>query len=464
MRLAKYISGLGALFSALLLIVMWTVPVSSAANRAVVTATGGGYCTVKHGLNVVPTAIQLTPRVPLNGQYYNLSTVAATFTSSTFQLRAVNLDGTPDTGAAITFWITASNGSSTFGSMGSCTTDTVSPSTTTTIPTTTTTIPPTTMTTVPPTTTTTTVPPTTTVTIPPPPSGFPNSSNTGFPASQIDSSGNWVGVTVNGDLFEATPGAVIDGVHITGSLIPAATGIVVKNSWIEGSVNNDDHQSSSVSVTDTTVGPNNGCISEPGLWSANITALRVHVQGHDNGFQLAAGGAYMSVTDSYADVCANPPVFNGGSCVANCPDGSHSDGFQAYCPSVCNWANFQHDTLKIENLDYTTASFFAGAGGGNGWPKGDTTHPGITLDNSLLIGGAFTLYEYWDQGLNYEIHGNTIARQFTGNVLGPNKNPYWDFGPTDNGGTCAHQNWSGNVTANVDANFNISSPTALACG
>jgi len=268
---------------------------------------------------------------------------------------------------------------------------------------------------------------------------------------------------VNGDFNATTPGQVIDGWHITGSFITHVSGVVVKNSWIEGSFNNDNYQSSSVSVTDTTVGPASGCISEPGLWSANITALRVHVQGHDNGFQLAAGGATMSVTDSFADVCANPPVFNGGSCVANCPDGSHSDGFQAYCPSICDWANFQHDTLKIENLDYTTASFFAGAGGGNGWPSGDATHPGITLDNSLLIGGAFTMYEYWDVGLNYEIHGNTVARAFTGNVQGPAKNPYWDFGPNDNGGTCAHQNFTNNVVADVDSNFNTSNPAVLNC-
>jgi hypothetical protein len=463
----------GALLSVAALVVALATPAASVTSSgpgivakdafAQCTTDAGGYCAFSHGIGVVPDSVGLTPRIARDGKVYVMSTVAGTFTTTQVTVRAVLLNGSPYANTAITFWYRVA---------GVPVTATTPPPSITVDVTTTTAVPPPTTTTVPVTTTTAPVP-----------VGRCASTDAAFctPANVGVLPGQVYGTTVNGDYHATQAGQVLDGWHITGNLVPQAQGVTVRNSWIEGSVNNDNYQGvSSFSVTDSTIGPNTGCIGQPGLWSDDFTAKRVLVQHHDNGFQQAAAGSNVTVTNSVALICANPPTDgsgnvvpnNSGACANACPDGSHSDGFQAYCPGSsltgsgsCGSVLFDHDTLVILDLDHTTASFYAGAGhctsGGvdpcNGWPVG------LTLQNSLLIGGAFSLYFQWDRGPHYEVHGNTIARNYSGSVVVP-KSPYWDFGPVSAEGSCASINWSGNALADVDASFQTSNPAPLSCG
>src|SRR4051812_8928114 len=58
----------------------------------------------------------------------------------------------------------------------------------------------------------------------------------------------------------STNGQVIDNWHITGDLTVDAPNVTIKNSQIDGGVQNFRNSSSSFTLTDSTVGPASGCV------------------------------------------------------------------------------------------------------------------------------------------------------------------------------------------------------------
>ena len=142
---------------------------------------------------------------------------------------------------------------------------------------------------------------------------WPTPSSTGVPRSaSLTPSGS-------GDYTIARKGAVLDRVHISGDLVIAADDVTVQNSEVDGTVINEVGSSHfSFTIRDSTVGPESGCITAPGVGESDFSAVRVLVRGHDDGFRMS--GNHVRVRDSYARLCAN--------------SGSHSDGIQAYCPDI----------------------------------------------------------------------------------------------------------------------------------
>lgn len=291
------------------------------------------------------------------------------------------------------------------------------------------------------------VAPPTTTTPPPPPSGqacpplpaHPTPACTGAPdgTALTDLAGNQ---TITQD------GAVLDGRHVLGSVIVKARNVVIRNSVIDGGIDDDfDNTDYSLTVTDTTIGPATGCIGYPGIVGQNFTATRVEVRGHDDGFHLGQPGDYAVVRDSFERSCGLPPS-------QAPPDGSHADGFQAYCPQVaCGMVTIEHSTLE-EGSPYYTAPVFAGIGASNGHPTG------LSLTGSLLIGGVYTVYVGWQGGPDYTIADNTVAAPSPGFRS-------WDYGPVSTDGTCAHQAWSGNQIAALNPDYSIASVVGpLTCG
>src|SRR5690242_5404036 len=70
-----------------------------------------------------------------------------------------------------------------------------------------------------------------------------------------------------GTYTASSPGQQIDRWHIAGDLVIAASNVVVENSQIDGTVINEVGPThyGPFTVTDTTIGPANGCIGQPGL-------------------------------------------------------------------------------------------------------------------------------------------------------------------------------------------------------
>ena len=74
------------------------------AQYAQCTTDALGECSVWHGLNAIPDAVLLTPRIESGQPQYTMSTVAATFTTNSFRVRASVVN------QAITFWFAAYSG------------------------------------------------------------------------------------------------------------------------------------------------------------------------------------------------------------------------------------------------------------------------------------------------------------------------------------------------------------------
>jgi hypothetical protein len=110
-------------------------PVVQAAQATCVT-DGNGFCTVTHSLGKVPEAVVVSPNTPSPFNGFVLNTVLGSYTTTTFQLRAMFTQTTPKTFGQIWFTYAA------YGSPTPPTTTT--PKTTTETPPATTTPPPTT--------------------------------------------------------------------------------------------------------------------------------------------------------------------------------------------------------------------------------------------------------------------------------------------------------------------------------
>lgn len=264
---------------------------------------------------------------------------------------------------------------------------------------------------------------------------YPKPSCTGVPAGAALTE---VPLNADGDAYIVrTAGAVIDHKHIKGSLLIWADNVTIKNSQIDGTVDNDhDKKYHSYTITDSTVGLSSKCVTSPGLLWANYTARRVKVLGHDDGFRVDTPG-HVQIYDSYAKLCWNPPALAP-------PDGSHSGGIQAECgDGVCYDSVFVHNTIDNRgpkgNSGMTWMSFDGNPA--SGW----------TANDNLVMGGTYTVIFWWTQGPNYEVHNNRVVKG------------EWAYGPADARGSCAHQNWSGNTLVTIDGDYNITSSAPLAC-
>ena len=217
-----------------------------------------------------------------------------------------------------------------------------------------------------------------------------------------------------------TPGAVLDGVHIDGDLVVAADNVVIKNSQIDGTLINEVGNSHfSFTVRDTTVGPERGCITAPGIGESDFTASRVLVRGHDDGFRIS--GDNVRVEDSYARLCANA--------------GSHADGIQSYCPKEkCTGLVFDHNTIDARNVD---ATFMINLN--------DPNVGGVEVSDNLLAGGGFTIVTEWRAGPSWLISNNYVV------------DGTWAYGPASAENTCSSQDWSGNFIVTIDADYNVTS-------
>lgn len=250
---------------------------------------------------------------------------------------------------------------------------------------------------------------------------YPNPACTGVPAGvQL--------TTISGNYTANTPGEVVDAMRITGNLYIGAEGITVRNSQIDGTVyNNQGLDHFGFTVTDTTIGPETGCIGQPGINDSRYTARRVEVRGHDDGFRVGTPGE-VEIYDSYAKLCFLPPD------VAP-PDGSHSDGVQAYCPGgICAGLIVDHNTFDSRGI---TATFMLNL-------AYDQLRE-VTATNNMLAGGPYVLVARWFGGPKYEIHNNRIVDQS------------WVYAPVSGESTCANQNWSGNTIVTINDSYEITS-------
>lgn len=265
---------------------------------------------------------------------------------------------------------------------------------------------------------------------------YPKPSCTGVPAGAVLTK---VALNIDNDSYAVTkPGTVIDHKHIPGNLLIWADNITVKNSQIDGTVYNDhDQKMHPYTITDSTVGLADKCISQPGLTWANYTARRVRVLGHDDGFRVDAPG-HVRIYDSYAKLCWNPPSISP-------PDGSHSGGIQADCTvGVCYDTMFIHNTIDNRGPNGNSGMTYMSSDGNpiSGW----------TANDNLVMGGTYTVIFWWTQGPDYEVHNNRVVKG------------EWAYGPADARNSCAHQNWSGNTLVTIDKDYNITSTVAkLAC-
>lgn len=262
---------------------------------------------------------------------------------------------------------------------------------------------------------------------------YPNTSCTGVPAGISYSK------TVNTDYFAKTPGQVIDSWHITGDLVIQATGVVIKNSLIDGHVDNDSLPAvTSFTISDSTVGPAT-CDTQgwPSLNAHDFTATRVFLRGHQDGIDVV--GDNVTVSDSFIQPCYQPPEVVGS-------DGFHSDGVQDQCGGACGHFTFVHNT-------FDSRAFYNGTPTGNsaiylGSPYNGTGNNayGVTLQNNLFLGGGYTTALWWNNvggGANWIISGNAWVQNS------------WAYGPDDSVNTCAHQSWSGNTIVTVNANYAV---------
>ncbi|MER5322477.1 hypothetical protein [Streptosporangium roseum] len=212
-----------------------------------------------------------------------------------------------------------------------------------------------------------------------------------------------------------TPGTVLDGVHIRGDLLIHAEDVTVRNSRIDGHViNADGPRSYRFTITDSTVGPAQGCKTLPGIGQDKYTALRVHVRGHGDGFR--ASGDDVVVKDSYANLCSNP--------------GDHSDGIQTY--NTGRGLVFDHNTIDQRQAKDVTAPIFLV----------DKQIVDAVITNNLIMGGTYSIQLRNGRG-KLIMRGNKLVDKS------------WVYGPVDS--ECKAIDWADNSLVTIDENYRVTS-------
>jgi len=205
---------------------------------------------------------------------------------------------------------------------------------------------------------------------------------------------------------------VLDGVHIAGNLLITAYNVTVRNSQIDGWV--DDQYGNayySYTITDSTVGKPTGCDSLPGVGQGSYTARGVLVQNHSHGFQ--ADGSDIAIHDSFALICSNP--------------GDHSDGIQSY--GAGNNIVLDHNTLDERGVTDITAPIFLTDQQNN-----------VTVTNNLVAGGTYSI--------QVKHFGGTAV--VTGNRM---VDKSWVYAPVES--ECSRLTWSDNTLVTIDANYAV---------
>ena len=309
---------------------------------------------------------------------------------------------------------------------------------------------------------------------------YPTPSCTGVPASVK------IAKTINGDYYAKTDGEVIDSVHITGDLVIQASNVIIKNTFIDGHVDNDTLTTlpnTSFTITDSTVGlqvdttklpPMPGCSTEgyPSINGHDFTATRVLLQGHQDGVDVV--GNNVKVTDSFIQPCFQPAAVVGS-------DGFHSDGVQDQCGGVCAHMTFVHNTFdsrafyQRKNSDPTqqyqagpVAGYHTAMSGNSaiylGSPYNGTGQNAadVTLQDNMFLGGGYTTALWWDNvgdKANWVVTNNAwvTTDDYAFDKWSEGKWAYgtWAFGPVDTESNCSHMTWSGNSVVKIDSNYKV---------
>ncbi|GII30604.1 DUF4082 domain-containing protein [Planotetraspora mira] len=247
---------------------------------------------------------------------------------------------------------------------------------------------------------------------------FPTPSCTGVPAGKKLRA---LASNMSGDTYRVTKaGTVLDGVHVSGTLLITAANVTVRNSLIDGDVKNEyDRKIYPFTISDSTIGPESGCDSTPGLWNAEFTATGVHIRNHVDG--VSVSGDNVKVRDSFIILCSH--------------SGDHSDGIQTVGRG--DGLIFDHNTVDQSDApDHTAPVFLV------------DPSTGVSVTNNLLIGGTYTIRLRASEG--------TVAK----NNLVANKS--WDYGPSDS--DCGTTDWSGNKLVTVNSQYRVTSTVgSLAC-
>ncbi|MFI6389166.1 hypothetical protein [Nonomuraea sp. NPDC050540] len=220
-------------------------------------------------------------------------------------------------------------------------------------------------------------------------------------------------------------GRRLDRVHIKGDLVVLADDVVITNSVIDGRILNEkDRKLKRFTISDSTVGPEQGCDSLPGIGDGEFTAVRVHVRNHGDGIRFS--GDNIVVQDSFIDLCSNPK--------------DHSDGIQGYY-ARSNLV-FDHNTIDQRDVTDHNAPIFI--------PR--TQNPdveNVVMTNNLLMGGTFSI-QLWDIG-GYVIFRNNLLVDNT-----------WDYKPAEV--ECATVDWRDNKLVTIDDAYRVTGVVGpLAC-
>ncbi|MFB9876379.1 DUF4082 domain-containing protein [Planobispora siamensis] len=223
-------------------------------------------------------------------------------------------------------------------------------------------------------------------------------------------------LSFHGDTYRVTQDdTVLDGVHIPGDLLITADDVVIKNSRIDGGVQDEyARKTYSFTITDSTVGPEKGCLTAPGIQTANFTAKRVHVRGHGDGFSVS--GDNVRIEDSYVLLCSNP--------------GDHGDGIQTI--GAGRGLVVHHNTFDQRQAKDVTSPIFLV----------DTGTVDVEVTENLVMGGTYSMRLLHANGKQI-MKGNSVVDKS------------WEYGPlvVD----CARVDFSGNELVRIDQNYRITS-------
>jgi hypothetical protein len=246
--------------------------------------------------------------------------------------------------------------------------------------------------------------------------GYPTPACTGVPAGTRLTD---LALNDSGGYVVRTPGTVLDSVHIAGDLQINADHVVIKDSLIDGAVRNEqgDAVYHSFTITDSTVGPANGCQSNDGVGRALYTARGVYVRGHSQSFMDS--GNDITIRDSYVKTCSN--------------GNDHADSIQAYVPG----ANLvlDHNTLDERGTSDHTAPVYLSDSAGH-------TIVNVSVTRNLIMGGTYSIQLKNARG-NLVVADNRMVDKT------------WDYAPVES--ECSAIDWTGNTLVTIDSGYRITS-------
>ncbi|MFI6502172.1 hypothetical protein [Nonomuraea typhae] len=215
-------------------------------------------------------------------------------------------------------------------------------------------------------------------------------------------------------------GRRLDRVHIKGDLVVLADDVVITNSVIDGRILNEkDRRLKRFTISDSTVGPAQGCDSLPAIGDGEFTAVRVHIRNHGDGIRFS--GANIVVQDSFIDLCSNPK--------------DHSDGIQGYY-GKSNLV-FDHNTVDQRGVADRTAPIFI--------PRSQNPEAkNVVMTGNLVMGGTFSI-QLWVAG-GYAIFRNNMLLDGT-----------WDYQPVE--AQCKAIDWKDNKLVTIDDSYRVTSVT-----